>query len=504
MFEHSTRIIAALVLLIFGASVHAQVTYQYTGQTFDLAEAPYTTSDRITGSFELSEPLTPFMLGEDISAELVDYSFTDGQQTRTAANSSICAFGITTNGAGEIVGWVIVLREAPTPAAGNPQQTLDTTSQTDLVGTGVSDGNACGTLFSLTESASNTFSPGTWTSNVVTTPVPTQYSFQGAPFSIVETPNAAGQSISGAFEVSGPLPPSISGDIREVVDDFSFTDGVDTFTFDGGDPILGSICQFLISTDPWGRISGWTIRLSLDPDPLPLSTQRLLTISDTGDIVETGQAPPGPCGIDVVTSTSSVAQAGTWSSAAYPILNPTRYEYTGQPYDTVEGEGVLGDSTRGSVTFEGPLPASLPPTALEDFVVDFRFQDALQVRTPASTTVCEFVFATDTQGDIVGWDLLLREAPQPAAGAPQQSLDIRSANLNISAVGVAASDPCATIGLNTSQETALAGTWRGARPPASIPVLGVPGLWLLAGLLALLASAATRRRSREFRARSTG
>lgn len=482
MLEYATRCIAAILLAVACASVQAQATYQYTGQTFTDAEAPYTTSDRITGAFELSEPLMPFMIGGDISAELVDFSFTDGQQTRTPANSSICAFSITTDGAGDIVGWGITLREAPTPAAGNPQQTLDTTSQTDLVGTGESDGTACGTLFSFSGSASNVFLPGTWTSNVVTTPDPTQYTFQGVPFSGVEPPNSAGQSISGGFTLSGPLPALFSADIRKVVDSFAFTDGVDTFDVAGN-----AVCRFEVATDPWGRISRWTITLSLDPDPLPFSTQRLLTISDSGDVIETGEAPPGPCGIDFVTSSSGVAQAGTWNSAVYPPQDPTTYVYTGQPYDTVVGAGILGDSTRGSVTLERPLPPELPLTALEDFVLNFRFEDAIQVRTPASTTLCELFFATDAQGDIAQWDLLLREAPQPAVGAPQESLDIRSPGTSASAIGVAASESCATIGLNTSQETEVPGTWRGAGPPASIPVLGVPGLVLMAGLLLLLA-----------------
>lgn len=499
MLEHSTRIIAAILLIVAGASVHAQVTYQYTGQTFAFAEPPYNTSDRITGSFELSEPLEPFMIGGDISADLVDFSFTDGQQTRTPGNSSICVFNVTTDGAGEIVGWGIVLREAPTPVSGSPQQTLDTTSQTDLVGTGVSDGTACGTFFILTDSAQNTFSPGTWTSNAVTTPVPTEYTFEGVPFSTVEPPNVPGQAISGGFTVSGPLPALFSADIREVVDDFSFTDGVDSFAFDGGDPFGGTICQFLISTDPWGRISAWTIRLALDPDPQPLSTQRLVTITGTGDTVETGDAALGLCNIDVTTSTSSVAQAGEWLSAVYPPLNPTRYDYIGQPYDTVDGAGVIGDSTRGSVTFERPLPAGLPLTSLEDYVVDFRFDDAIQTRTPADTTLCEFFFATGARGDIVQWDLLLREAPQPAEGALQESLDVRSSSLNVSAVGFAGPEPCATIGLDTTQQTALAGTWRVAGPPASIPVLGAPGLLLLAGLLALLAFGAMSRSDRPMR-----
>jgi hypothetical protein len=88
------------------------------------------------------------------------------------------------------------------------------------------------------------------------------------------------------------------------------------------------------------------------------------------------------------------------------------------------------------------------------------------------------------------------------AGAPRRVI-LRSL-LNISAVGFAVPQPCATTGLDTSQQTALPGTWRGVGPPASLPVLGVTGLLLLSGLLLLLAGVAMSRGGREIRARRTG
>jgi hypothetical protein len=161
-----------LFFSLFGASAMAQTTYSYSGQNFTNADPPYTTSDRITGSFQLSAPLPPDAPASNISALIQDFSFSDGQATRTLANSAICDFIVSTNSSGGIQSYEIWLRQSDTGAMEN-QHSLDVRSNIDLAGFDINQGaTGCGAI-ALTPAASNNNLPGLWTGGAVRgVPVP--------------------------------------------------------------------------------------------------------------------------------------------------------------------------------------------------------------------------------------------------------------------------------------------------------------------------------------------
>lgn len=70
----------------------ADTTYTYTGPHFNTVESPYTTADRITGSFTVSDPPPESVFFGDPSnggytTGLVAFRFTDGFTTFTLANT---------------------------------------------------------------------------------------------------------------------------------------------------------------------------------------------------------------------------------------------------------------------------------------------------------------------------------------------------------------------------------------------------------------------------------
>jgi hypothetical protein len=93
------------------------ITYTYTGQDFLYFNANgepqvYTTSDFVSGDFTLSAPLAD-SLTSFTAIDPLSFSFSDGVDTITSANSSASAtIEVETNATGEITGWLIEV-EAP-------------------------------------------------------------------------------------------------------------------------------------------------------------------------------------------------------------------------------------------------------------------------------------------------------------------------------------------------------------------------------------------------------
>lgn len=117
----------------------AQVDYSYVGPTFDIVFAPYTTSDRVSGSFTVAAPLPPNLLYSDISGLVIAFSFTDGVATRTEADSVVCEFIATTDGSGVLLDSRFWLRESGVPL-NDPQHNLE---RYDLGGYIVSQADPC-------------------------------------------------------------------------------------------------------------------------------------------------------------------------------------------------------------------------------------------------------------------------------------------------------------------------------------------------------------------------
>ncbi|HYS17928.1 MAG TPA: archaeosortase/exosortase family protein [Candidatus Binatia bacterium] len=75
-----------LILLTVGPA-HADVMYSYVGDTFKSVSGAYTTAMRIEGYFVVPNLLT-FESGSGQRSDILTYSFSDGRQTLTQANSA--------------------------------------------------------------------------------------------------------------------------------------------------------------------------------------------------------------------------------------------------------------------------------------------------------------------------------------------------------------------------------------------------------------------------------
>ena len=95
----------AALSVAYPASVQAvPTTYQYTGNPFTFAIAPYTTSDFVTGMLTLAGPLASNFNG---TVTPTAFTFSDGVQTLTNLNAVFSSFLFVTGPTGQITGWDI-------------------------------------------------------------------------------------------------------------------------------------------------------------------------------------------------------------------------------------------------------------------------------------------------------------------------------------------------------------------------------------------------------------
>jgi hypothetical protein len=106
--EHTMKIraviLSAILLLPLPMLADSVTTYTYTGKSFTFVEAPYTTSDSITGYMTLAT------LGDnyvDVQVNVQSYSFSDGLNSYVGAYSQIA--NVSTDATGALDGWVIQL-----------------------------------------------------------------------------------------------------------------------------------------------------------------------------------------------------------------------------------------------------------------------------------------------------------------------------------------------------------------------------------------------------------
>ncbi len=138
---------AAALSFAHPASVQAvPITYDYTGNTFTNATAPYTTSDKVTVSVTLSMPLGNSFSG---SVSPIAFSFSDGVQTITNLNAIFSQFIFATSPSGAIETWNLA-------ASVNPGFNIVTSNEP---GSQVFDGTA----IQNSGHGSNSNNPGTWT-----------------------------------------------------------------------------------------------------------------------------------------------------------------------------------------------------------------------------------------------------------------------------------------------------------------------------------------------------
>ena len=152
----SKYLAAAALLFSIAVPASAQVIYTYQGNNFASVSPPYTTAMSVSVSFQVASTL-PASATTDVAPIVTAFNFFDGVEARTLADSSICQFSVTTNAAGQIVDWAILLREA---GGADPQHSVETYLGTDLAGS-VSPNAACG-VAALNPFASVTGLPGFW------------------------------------------------------------------------------------------------------------------------------------------------------------------------------------------------------------------------------------------------------------------------------------------------------------------------------------------------------
>ncbi len=117
------RFLITVVLVLLSTQSGAGVLYSYLGRSFTTIEdsspvppGSYASSMSISGFFELAAPLSPNMSGE-ITADVLDFSFTDGRSTLAQADlmvlgpddSAFKFFFVETGASGQIEQWNIVL-----------------------------------------------------------------------------------------------------------------------------------------------------------------------------------------------------------------------------------------------------------------------------------------------------------------------------------------------------------------------------------------------------------
>ncbi|MCH9646630.1 MAG: hypothetical protein K0U98_00250 [Deltaproteobacteria bacterium] len=470
-----------------GSPAQAQTTYSFLGQPFTVAPPPYASGDRVEGFFTLPLPLRPFLNLEEVSGHLIDFSFVDGVQSRSPINTTVCTFQVSTDAAGDITDWLISLRQAPTPNPSNPQQLLDSSSGGDQVGEGPAGTTACGVVVPTIVASNST--GGQWT----TGPVPgTDFTYQylGSPFTAVMAPYSTNDRVSGSIALGSSLPPFLPlTEIGLFLKDFSFEDGVQTRI-----PTNTFPCVFEVATDGTGSITQWRFSLRQTPLPAPGSQQRFLDSSVVGDSVGSALV-----GIDVCDTLANGTGAtsdtpGSWDSAL-PKGSPTTYEYTGEPFSAADAPWSVGESVLGTILLSDVLPPNLPLTEISSGLIEFTFQDGVQVRELSNSSVCRLQVATNGSGGITDWLISLRQAPLPPQGQPQRFLDSSGLNDTVGE-GPAGTFACETIVPTISAASALPGTWTGQRGPVvEVPTLSSMGLGFLCLALLFAASRVLRRRS---------
>jgi hypothetical protein len=141
------------------------------------------------------------------------------------------------------------------------------------------------------------------------------YTYQGNPFTTVFAPYTTAMSVSGSFEVGAPLAPGSTTDLSGSLVGFSFFDGVEA-----RNNTNSLICQFSVTTNVGGAITGWNIwlRESGGADP-----QHSLETRDTTDLAGF-LSPNNACGGGALNPFASTnGQPGLWSGGPGVITVPT-------------------------------------------------------------------------------------------------------------------------------------------------------------------------------------
>lgn len=170
----------------------ANVIYSYSGNNFTIdfsdgipPPGTYDTTNRVTGFFEVASPFAANMPLTDISGSLLNYSFTDGERTRTLTDSfgiGAFFFQVSTDDFGEFELWAIQLMDkafADLDLVGEERHVVNSLNNSLTAGTNRDTGfiQRCtaigiGCVNSGVDMGRNLDSPGVWTMTMSAVPVP--------------------------------------------------------------------------------------------------------------------------------------------------------------------------------------------------------------------------------------------------------------------------------------------------------------------------------------------
>lgn len=171
------------VISLTGSAAEAATRYSYVGNPFttisDKSSVPggYDTSDFVFGWFDVASPLLPQSL-TDISLLVLDFEFSDGNNTITMADADTFQFQVSVTATGEFDQWLAGVSRGVAPissgVAGDDRALVVTTSAFDRGEYSVCFLDPCSTyLNSLGDIASNRDRAGSWTvSEVPSIPLP--------------------------------------------------------------------------------------------------------------------------------------------------------------------------------------------------------------------------------------------------------------------------------------------------------------------------------------------
>lgn len=110
----------ALTILVISSASFAE-TYTYTGPSYNTASSPYTTDMSVSGSFTTSSAIPPSSVDFDLRPIVTSWSFFDGLNTLTEANSEFWDLGgafppiASTDADGNITAAILLLHSPVMP-----------------------------------------------------------------------------------------------------------------------------------------------------------------------------------------------------------------------------------------------------------------------------------------------------------------------------------------------------------------------------------------------------
>ena len=166
-----TLVAGFALVAFFSTSASAATFYSYVGKEFTTVTdstpplgATFSTGDFVAVSLEFASPLSPNLVDSDVTALLLSFTAQAGTLELTDANAVLVEdLTVTTDGAGEIVGWVFNTFQPPPYVVGQEYGQILTSSGTqDLALL-----RNCQTLFdssciSSDDRGNVLFDPGTW------------------------------------------------------------------------------------------------------------------------------------------------------------------------------------------------------------------------------------------------------------------------------------------------------------------------------------------------------